>query len=54
MRAVKPEERQSYAPNYLDFKLRTFCDFEGGSFVEAGANGGIAQSNRLYSMMTVS
>ncbi len=46
MGAIK--ERESYALNYLDFKLRTFCDFERGFFVEAGANNGIAQSNTLY------
>ena len=41
-------EWHSYAKHYLDFKLRTFCDFENGFFVEAGANDGIAESNTLY------
>jgi FkbM family methyltransferase len=41
-------ERESYALNCLDFKLRKYCDFENGFFVEAGANDGIRQSNTLY------
>lgn len=40
--------RQSFGLNYLDYKLRTLCDFDGGFFVEAGANDGISQTNTLY------
>lgn len=45
---MEPPARRSFALNYLDYKLRTLCDFEGGIFVEAGANDGLAQSNTLY------
>jgi FkbM family methyltransferase len=45
---AQQEEERSFALNYLDFKLRALCNFEGGFFVEAGANDGIAQSNTLY------
>lgn len=48
MGAAEQGEGQSYALGYLDFKLRTLCDFQGGFFVEVGANDGIAQSNTLY------
>lgn len=47
-RAVEQAEPKSYARDNLDFKLRTFCDFDNGFFVEAGANDGIARSNTLY------
>jgi FkbM family methyltransferase len=39
---------RSFALNFLDFKLRTLCDFDGGVFVEAGANDGLSQTNTLY------
>lgn len=32
----------------LDRKLEKFLDFDGGFFVEAGANDGFAQSNTYY------
>ncbi len=32
----------------LDAKMRRHIDFDGGYFVEAGANDGVAQSNTLY------
>lgn len=34
--------------NDLDKKLETYLDFDGGVFIEAGANDGIRQSNSLY------
>jgi FkbM family methyltransferase len=39
---------RSFALNELDLKLRRFLDYDGGFFVEAGANDGLAQSNTLY------
>jgi len=40
--------RERFALNDLDAKLERHLDFDGGTFVEAGANDGIAQSNTLY------
>lgn len=40
--------RWSYALNDLDRKVEPYVDFDGGFFVEAGANDGVAQSNTLY------
>lgn len=37
-----------FALNDLDKKLSKYLDFEGGTFVEAGANDGIRQSNTLF------
>ncbi len=34
--------------NQLDRKLKKFVDYEGGYFVELGANDGVTQSNSLY------
>ena len=34
----------------LDRKMLGFIDFDGGYFVEVGANDGVAQSNTLYRM----
>jgi FkbM family methyltransferase len=38
----------SYALDELDLKLRRYLDFDGGFFVEAGANDGLSQTNTLY------
>lgn len=40
--------RRSFALNELDLKLEAFIDFDGGFFIEAGANDGVKQSNTLY------
>jgi FkbM family methyltransferase len=40
--------RDRYALNELDVKLERYLDFDGGTFVEAGANDGVSQSNTLY------
>lgn len=48
MGGTRQAEWKSYALNCLDSKLRKYCDFENGFFVEAGANDGIAQNNTLY------
>ena len=49
LRRVRPARaRRSYALGDLDLKLRRYLDFDGGFFVEAGANDGISQSNTLY------
>lgn len=40
--------RRSFALNDLDVKLEPYLDFDGGFFVEAGANDGLSQSNTLY------
>lgn len=45
---VKPFRRESFALDYLDWKLKPFLDFKRGFFIEAGANDGVAQSNTLY------
>jgi len=39
---------RSYALDGLDLKVRRHLDFDGGFFVEAGANDGLAQSNTLF------
>lgn len=41
-------ERKSFSLNQLDTKLKSYLNFEGGFFVEVGANNGINQSNTLY------
>ena len=49
LRKVRPRRvPRSYALDGLDLKLRAYLDFDGGFFVEAGANDGLAQSNTLY------
>jgi len=40
--------RDRFSLNELDVKLERYLDFDGGTFVEAGANNGVAQSNTLY------
>jgi FkbM family methyltransferase len=46
---LDPRLRQKhYALNELDCKLAKYLDHDGGFFVEAGANDGVAQSNTLY------
>jgi FkbM family methyltransferase len=40
--------RERFALNDLEAKLEHYLDFDGGTFVEAGANDGVAQSNTLY------
>jgi hypothetical protein len=40
--------RDRFALDNLDVKLERYLDFDGGTFVEAGANDGVAQSNTLY------
>lgn len=40
--------RHYYGLNELDKKLEAYVDFDGGFFVEAGANNGEAQSNTAY------
>ena len=37
-----------YAINNLDKKLEKYVNYDGGFFVELGANNGISQSNSLY------
>ncbi len=45
----EPEEpRTWFALNELDIKIEPYINFDGGFFVEAGANNGIKQSNTLY------
>jgi FkbM family methyltransferase len=39
---------ERFALNELDAKLERHLHFDGGTFVEAGANDGVAQSNTLY------
>lgn len=45
---VAPASRRYYGLNELDRKLERYLDFDGGIFVEAGANDGINQSNTFY------
>lgn len=40
--------KRSFALNQLDLKLEPYLDFDGGFFIEAGANDGVSQSNTLY------
>ena len=40
--------RSRFALNDLDLKLERHLNFDGGTFVEAGANDGVAQSNTFY------
>ena len=37
-----------FALNELDKKLESYLDFDRGTFIEAGANDGVTQSNTLY------
>jgi FkbM family methyltransferase len=39
---------RSFALNELDWKLRRYLDYQGGVFVEAGANNGLDQTNSLH------
>lgn len=41
-------ERQYFGLNDLDRKMEPFINFDGGFFVEIGANDGVTQSNTLY------
>lgn len=41
-------ERQYFGLNDLDKKMEQFLNFDGGFFVEIGANDGVTQSNTLY------
>lgn len=41
-------KKRSFALNQIDLKLLAYLDFEGGFFIEAGANDGIDQSNTYY------
>lgn len=41
-------EEQSFALNQLDLKLAPYLNFRDGTFVEAGANDGLNQSNTLF------
>jgi FkbM family methyltransferase len=47
-RALRPFRQQSFALNELDWKLAQHLDFDGGFFIEAGANDGRRYSNTLY------
>src|SRR5688500_12891393 len=42
------QREQSFGLNELDVKLKPYLDFEGGFFIEAGANDGLRQSNTCY------
>lgn len=48
MRKLGDLAYRSVALNQLDLKLRRYVDFEGGFFIEAGANDGIRQSNTYF------
>ncbi len=41
-------ERRYFGLDQLDRKLERWIDFDGGTFVEAGANNGTSQSNTYY------
>lgn len=41
-------EGPSFALDELDLKLARYVDFDGGFFIEAGANDGVTQSNTLH------
>jgi FkbM family methyltransferase len=43
-----PRTARSFAYDDLDLKLTLFLDFDGGMFLEAGANDGVTYSNTLY------
>jgi FkbM family methyltransferase len=47
-RLFKSRDKRSYALDDLDLRLESFLDFRNGTFVEAGANDGIKQTNTLY------
>jgi len=44
----KQSARKRFALNDLDTKLEPYLDFDNGTFIEAGANDGVEQSNTLY------
>jgi FkbM family methyltransferase len=41
-------KKKSFALNNLDLKLAQYLNYSNGTFIEAGANDGINQSNTLY------
>jgi len=47
-RLLRSEGKPSYALDDLDRRLEPFLDFRNGTFVEAGANDGLKQTNTLY------
>jgi FkbM family methyltransferase len=47
-RLFRRRPRRYHGLNELDRKLERYLDFDGGVFIEAGANDGINQSNTLY------
>jgi hypothetical protein len=48
IRAVKYTRPHYFGLDNLDEKLERCLDFDGGYFVELGANDGVSQSNTLY------
>ncbi len=48
LRALGDRLYRSVTINELDIKLRRYIDFDGGFFIEAGANDGRAQSNTYF------
>jgi hypothetical protein len=42
------QSRRYYGLNGLDEKLESYVGYDGGFFVEIGANDGVTQSNTLY------
>jgi hypothetical protein len=42
------QSRRYYGLNGLDEKLESYINYDGGFFVEIGANDGVTQSNTLY------
>jgi len=47
-RFVRAPKTRYYALHELDRQLERYLDFDGGVFVEAGANDGVRQSNTYY------
>ena len=47
-RLLRRPKPRYYGLNELDRKLERHLDFDGGTFVEAGANDGVNQSNTFY------
>ena len=47
-RVLHSKDKRSYALDDLDLRLEPFLDFRNGTFVEAGANDGLKQTNTLY------
>jgi FkbM family methyltransferase len=48
LESARQRRRRYFGLNDMDAKLEKYIDFDGGYFIELGANDGVSQSNTLY------